>query len=176
MDPFALLGVPARFGLDARELEQRHRELSRALHPDRHASAPAGERRMLLSKAIEVNEAFRALKDPVKRAEKLLEALGVPSEEGRGPKASPELLMEMMDAREELADAARAKDLAKVESLGRAMRTREQDLIGRLTLAFELAGADKTKLDDAHALLGELRYARRYLDEVAAFEEALTSP
>jgi len=54
-DPFQTLGVPARFDLDAEELAQRHRDLSRALHPDKFAGAGAQERRLSLSRAIEVH-------------------------------------------------------------------------------------------------------------------------
>ena len=47
-----LLGVPALFALDEQELEKRHRDLSRALHPDRYAGRPSSERREALSRAI----------------------------------------------------------------------------------------------------------------------------
>ena len=76
-DPFQTLGVDARFDLDLGAVEKRHRDLSRALHPDRYADASATERRMSLSRAIEVNEAWRALRDPVRRAEALLTRAGV---------------------------------------------------------------------------------------------------
>lgn len=174
MDPFAVLGLEPRFDLDASALEERHRELSRVLHPDKHAGGAASERRMALSRAIEVNEAFRILKDPVRRAQTLFEQQGIPTGEASQAKASPALLMEMMEAREELADAARAKKLDKIVALGAAMQKREAALVTKLAQAFAAAGSDKQKLGEAEAILGELRYAKRYLDEVAAFEEALT--
>jgi molecular chaperone HscB len=174
MDPFAILGLDPRFDLDASLLEERHRELSRVLHPDKHAGASGSERRMSLSRAIEVNEAFRILKDPIRRAEKLFEQSGIPTGEASQSKASPALLMEMMEAREELADAARAKKLDKVVALGAAMQERQAKLVARLARDLAAAGADRASLLEAEKVLGELRYAKRYLDEVAAFEEALT--
>ena len=57
MDPFATLGIDRRFDVDLPALEKRHRELSRALHPDRFADAGASERKATLAKAVEVNEA-----------------------------------------------------------------------------------------------------------------------
>jgi len=173
MDPFATLGVAPRFDLDLTQLERRHRELSRALHPDRYASAPVTERRMSLSRAIEVNEAYRALKDPVKRAESLLTSSGVKVGETNEPGPSNELLMEMMDAREELAEVVKAKDLGGVIKLGEAMRAREQGVIVALSAAFE--ADDAAGLARAVTLLGELRYTKRFLDEVTAFEEAFAS-
>src|SRR3954447_26645826 len=96
-DPFKTLGVEARFDLDRPALEQRHRELSKALHPDRYVGAPAAERRMSLSRAIDVNEAFRVLKDPIRRAEALLRRAGAAVGETSEPKPAPALLMEMME-------------------------------------------------------------------------------
>jgi molecular chaperone HscB len=89
VNPFEALGVEPSFALDLAILEQRHRELSRALHPDRHAASGAGERRMALGRAIEVNEAYRILKDPVRRAEALLAQRGVATGEGKEPPHQP---------------------------------------------------------------------------------------
>src|SRR6516225_6451682 len=120
-DPFETLGVEARFDLDLAALSQHHRDLSKALHPDRYSGAGAAERRLSLGRAIDVNEAFRVLKDPIRRAEALLRRAGVPVGETSEPKPPPALLMEMMEAREELAGAARAKDLAAVARLAEGM-------------------------------------------------------
>ncbi len=42
IDPFSTLGLPVRFALAPKELEARHRELSKALHPDRYAATASG--------------------------------------------------------------------------------------------------------------------------------------
>jgi molecular chaperone HscB len=175
-DPFATLGLEPRFHLDRPALEQRHRELSKALHPDRYSGAPAAERRMSLSRAIDVNEAFRVLKDPVRRAEALLQRAGAPVGETSEPKAAPALLMEMMEVREELAEAGRARDLPRVARLGEAMRAREAQILQRLGEAFDGAGGEPrpaSRPAEILPVLGELRYIRRFLDEVSAIEEEL---
>lgn len=94
-DPFELLGVERRFSLDRAALEQRHRDLSRTLHPDRYVQSPPGERRMALERAVAVNEAFRALRDPLTRAEALLSAHGLAVGDAERPSQS--LLMEVME-------------------------------------------------------------------------------
>jgi molecular chaperone HscB len=169
-DPFTTMGVEPKFNLDLDKLAERHRDLSRALHPDRYAGAPAAERRMALGRAIEVNDAFRVLKDPVRRAEALLRRAGVPVGETAEPKPSQALLMDMMEQREELADARRAKDLAAVQKLAGSIRDREQAVLERLGRALEAEGSAITQ---ALPPLGELRYLRRFLDEVSAIEEDL---
>lgn len=189
-DPFETLGIEPRFDLDLKAVEARHRELSKALHPDRYARAPAAERRMALSRAIEVNEAWRAVRDPIKRAEALFRRLGVPSGETSEPNPSTDLLMEMMEAREELSEAARAKNMEAVHNLSLKMSLREREVLaalgrgfGELTLGLRVAQARPapqapdagSSTEAARKLihyLGELRYLRRFLDEVAAIEES----
>ena len=172
-DPFATLGVYPRFELDMNMLEQRHRDLSRALHPDRYSGAPAAERRMALGRAIAVDEAIRLLRDPIRRAEALMRRSGVPVGEKEEPKASPDLLMEMMDSREELSEAARKKDTRAIKRLEAAMAGRRDAALAALTAGFDAAEGDVEKLKLLLPKLGELRYMRRFLDEVSALEEEL---
>jgi molecular chaperone HscB len=173
VDPFDTLGLEPRFDLDLAAVEQRHRDLSRALHPDRYTGAPAAERRLSLSRAIDVNESFRVLKDPVRRAEALLRRAGAAMSETSEPKPPPSLLMEMMEQREELSDAARAKDLGRVAALGRAMDARRAEVERRLGLALDAGSEGPQKIAAALPSLGELRYIRRFLDEVSAIEDEL---
>lgn len=173
MDPFETLGIAPRFGLDLATVEQRHRELSRALHPDRYAGRPSSERRLALGKAIEVNEALRLVRDPSKRAEALLRRAGVVLTETSEPTSSQELLMEMMDAREELATAQATRDLVRLRRVGAAMSERAAATMRALGERLDGANGSADRLREALPLLGELRYVRRFLDEVAAIEEDL---
>ena len=174
-DPFDTLGVEARFDLAQDALEKRHRELSKALHPDRYATAPAAERRLALGRAIEVNEAFRALRDPVKRAEVLLARRGPTLSETAQPKASPELLFAIMEQREELAEARTKKDTKTITTLAERMKARRAIVMDGLALGFAGAAEDPTKLEEVARSLGELRYINRFLDEVDAIEEELAT-
>lgn len=171
MDPFATLGAPRRFDLDLSVLEKTHRELSRALHPDKFAQASASERRAALEKAAAVNEAWRMLRDPIKRAEALFRVHGIAVGETNEPKASPAFLMEVLEEREALAEARAAKDLAKVAKLGDAMRARASAAEKKLADGFA-AGVDPKAL---LPLLGELRFYKRFLEEVDAIEEEALS-
>ena len=171
-DPFSALGVAPRYDLDLGALERQHRALSRALHPDRYAGRAPAERREALGRAIAVNEAWRALRDPVARAEALLQTLGV---EGPEPPASPEFLGEMMEERETLAEARAARDLPRVRELARAMREKENALVALLGAEFEQLRPHPEPARVARVLqkLAELRYCRRYLEEASAIEDDL---
>lgn len=171
MDPFATLGAPRRFDLDLSVLEKTHRELSRALHPDKFAQASASERRAALEKAAAVNEAWRMLRDPIKRAEALFRLHGIAVGEDKEPKASPDFLMDVLEQREALAEARGAKDLAKVTKLGESMRARAAATEKKLADGFASGAEPRTLLP----LLGELRFYKRFLEEVEAIEEEALS-
>ena len=174
-DAFDTLGVAPAFDLDLARLERLHRDLSRALHPDRHVDEGPRQRRAVLNRAIEVNEAWRTLRDPVWRAEALLTRRGVPVGETHEPAADPELLMEMMEQREELADARRARDQERLGRLTRGMREREKQVLAQLAARFEQLLATDTGEHRTAVLraLGELRYVARFLEEAAAIEDDL---
>ena len=174
-DPFETFGVEASFDLDVAALAKRHRSLSGALHPDRYVGRPAAERRMALDRAIDVNAAWRILRDPVRRAEALLQRHGVSVGEGGEPQASPALLMQMMEVREALAEASAAKDLDKIGDLAERMRDRERSVAAQLLEGFRAAGADADSLTALLPILGEMRYLRRFFEEVEAIEEQLVA-
>jgi molecular chaperone HscB len=167
MDPFATLGAPRRFDLDLEALEKTHRELSRAVHPDKFVQAGASERRSALERAADVNEAWRTLRDPIRRAEALFRLAGAAVGEANEPKASPAFLMDVMEDREALAEARAGRDLARVRKLGDAMSARARGVESKLAAAFGGGTAGEGVLASL-PLLGELRFYKRFLEEVSA--------
>lgn len=172
-DPFDTLGIEPCFNLDLARVEKRHRELSRVLHPDRYQGAPPRERRLSLGKAIEVNEAWRVVRDPIRRAEALLARAGVQPTEGGEPKADPTFLMELMDLREALAGARQSGAPKLVAEMGDSVRARCQAVLETLSAGFRAAGSEPERLRALLPLLGELRYLGRFLDELGAAQEEL---
>ncbi len=172
-DPFELLGVDPRFDLDLSALEKRHRDLSRTLHPDRYAGSPAAERRQALNKAIEVNEAWRTLRDPIRRAESLCARLNMPVDTSSYPPAAPAFLMEMMELREALSDAKSAGDLSAVEKLRESVETSETACLSDLQAAFGAVKPADSLPEGLVKRIGELRYYRRFLEEARAIEDEL---
>ncbi len=167
VDPFALLGVPAQFDLDLQAAESRYRELTRALHPDRHAQADAPTRQSALSRSIDVNTAWRAVRDPFSRCEALAARLGVQLDE-HGRSTPDTWLMGMLELREQLEDAHAQKDRATVD----AIRAQATAAISSLFGAFASAAASEQRTEVA-LLLARLRYLRRLQEDVSAIEESL---
>ena len=171
MDAFDVLALKPAFDLDVSELEQRYRDLQRQLHPDRFAQSASSEKRASLARAVDVNQAYRALRDDLKRAEILLTRL-----EGQATgteTTDPGLLMEVMELREALAEAKAEGNRAAVKALHGDVQGREQDALAALRGAFAVLqqGAETAARAEAHRALSKLRYYRRFHDEVTRFEE-----
>lgn len=183
-NPFETLGLPPSFALDSSELEQRQRELNRAVHPDRHAGKSSGQRRLALGRAMDINQAYRTLRDPASRAEALFELLGANGLK-EGGVTDPVLLGEMLEQRELLDEVRRKKDLARLRELKERMLGREKQLIVDLSQGFEALLAQAKPggsgpvsvsgpaLEQTQRLFTELKYVRRFVEEVAAIEDEI---
>ena len=173
---FELYGLAPSFEIDLRDLEDRLRQASLAWHPDRFALQGEAARLEAEDKMAEFNDAFPLLRDPARRAELLLNWLGVAPTQGTDAEADPAFLMAMMELREE-AEAARTQltqDAAPAQQFIQRMQQAEAELLERFHAAFaELpeearAGAgtaEAANQDPPHPQLAALRrlfYELRY--------------
>jgi molecular chaperone HscB len=137
-DCFSFFGLPRKLNLDTAGLEREFYELSRGLHPDLAARADRREQEWSLQQSSMLNDAYRTLKDPVKRTRYLLQLEGVRLEEqsktatekaraaGEVKKQSvpPDLLEEVFELNLQLEELRMNKetgeeDPALVEEIGR---------------------------------------------------------
>ncbi len=81
VDYFTFFALPRKLNLDATLLEREFYELSRKLHPDLCARADKREQEWSLEQSSLLNDAYRTLKDPIRRTEYLLRLEGVELEE-----------------------------------------------------------------------------------------------
>jgi molecular chaperone HscB len=172
---FEVFGLERKLGIDTDVLQRRFYELSRRHHPDFHASAPAGEQAEALEASARLNAAYRTLRDPIGRIDYLVRL-----EEGREtregatvkPQAPPDLLEEMFEIQEALAEAkAQGLDEATRKTLAAQrehllLRSREEEarLAGPLTVAW-----DGARPEERPGLLGQLKQGlatRAYLRTV----------
>lgn len=78
---FAFFGLPLKLNIDVTSLEKDFYSLSRKLHPDVSANAGGKEQEWSLQQSSLLNDAYRTLKDPIKRTQYLLQLEGVELEE-----------------------------------------------------------------------------------------------
>jgi molecular chaperone HscB len=81
VDYFTFFGFPRKLNLDTADLEKEFYALSRRLHPDVFGQADERERSWSLEQSSMLNDAYRTLKDPIKRTEYLLRLEGIELEE-----------------------------------------------------------------------------------------------
>jgi len=159
---FDLLGLPERFDLSPDEIERAYLERSKESHPDRFATAPAGERLAAVQRSVEIQDAYRALRKPARRAEYLLSRKGVTiGDNERIDDAA--FLMQILELREQLADARASGDTVLLAGKQKEMQAHHRTLISALAPAFERADLARAK-----QVLIELRYVDRYLEECEA--------
>jgi molecular chaperone HscB len=111
-DYFSFLGLPRRLVIDQAQLERRFRDLSRQFHPDYFYNASPTERLASLERSSYLNDAYRALRNPISRIEHLLAIEGLPSaksEDGTA-KVPPGLLEEVFALNEELDEIREARE------------------------------------------------------------------
>ncbi len=81
VDYFTFFALPRKLNLNVTALEKDFYELSRKLHPDLNASSGSQEQEWSLQRSSLLNDAYRTLKDPIKRTQYLLQLEGVELEE-----------------------------------------------------------------------------------------------
>src|SRR5438874_13456984 len=77
VDYFSFFGVPRKLNLDNATLERGFYAMSRKLHPDLYARRDSREQNWSLEQSSRLNDAYRTLKDPIRRTEYLLKLEGV---------------------------------------------------------------------------------------------------
>jgi len=101
---FDILSLPAVFELNLKTLEQSYFAAQRQWHPDRFIGGTAELREEAATKSMLINDAYDTLKNPLTRAQHLLELQSIVIDDDTAP--PPALLMEMMELRESIHEAA----------------------------------------------------------------------
>ena len=122
---FELFAVPPRFAQDAAQLDARWKELQRQVHPDKFAAQGAAAQRVAMQWSARINEAYRRLKDPLKRAAYLCELNGAPIDAESNTAMPAEFLMQQMELRE-------AVDAAAMDEIGRQSATLKREMLLKL--------------------------------------------
>jgi molecular chaperone HscB len=165
-DHFELLGLPRRYTLDSRALEQAYLLRSRAVHPDFHTTATPAEQAASLELSAALNAAYATLRDPLRRAEYLLKLYGGPSAEEQ-KQMPPEFLAEMLECREQLEQARHnPQALAELEA---DFHRRQDQVMEQLAAWF----AELEKIPDHEPRHLDIRRRIRMLLNAARYVQGL---
>jgi molecular chaperone HscB len=169
---FELFGMPVGFRVDKAALAERYRELQKVVHPDRFASGDEQEQRLSLQQTTQVNAAYEALKDPVKRAIYLLKLNGIDMELDKETTHDTAFLMEQLEMREQLAEARHQPDpMAVLDELMGRIDGMIKALVAQLAMQFETATPEQ--LEAARESVRKMQFLNKFHAEAQALEEEL---
>ena len=138
-DFFSFLDLPRKLNIDMATLDGRYRTLSRQFHPDFFYNATPAERRLSLERSSYLNDAYRALRDPIKRIEYLLklEGLAPKNEQEASRQVPPALLEEVFALNEELDEVREQRSCGAAADLWKARLERARQPIERKRVEHE---------------------------------------
>ena len=165
---FELFGLAPAYALDLQALESAYRDIQSRVHPDRFAHAGDAERRASMQMTTQVNEAYRTLRDPVRRAQHLLDLNGVDVAFETDTAMPKDFLMQQMEFRERLEEAKSSKDL---ELLSRGISREKSDI--EQEIAEQIDG--QKNFQEAKTLVRKLMFFDRLEGEIEDAYEALES-
>ena len=183
-DYFAVFNLEPRLNLDLPGLEKEFHRLSRKLHPDRFARSGENEKQWSLADTALLNDAYRTLKDPLRRTEYLLKLRGAEigeeaAADGNGRKdpsrAPADLLEEVFELNmqlDELRDAhAAGEESAALESSLAAAKQKFEALLAEVDRDLRQQwqawdAGDETAREAAQKAMMALLDRRRYLSNL----------
>ncbi len=165
VDYFAFFGFPRKLDLDTSALEKEFYALSRKLHPDVFGQAADKERSWSLEQSSRLNDAYRTLKDPIKRTEYLLKLEGVELEEQS--KQATEQARASGDLKKQVVPPDLLEEVFELNMHLEELRTQKK--LGEDDPALlEEIGKAKLSLEEKHdALLNELKAEWEKWDQLA---------
>ncbi len=167
---FDLFGLPAQFELDSSMLDAAYHAVQVQVHPDRFVAAGSAQQRVAMQWALRVNEAYQALRDPLRRAIYLLELRGVELDVKSNTAMTPAFLLEQIEWREGIEDAVAANDAHGLDVLRMRLGDEKRQRCRQIAGLFE-SGADQQTIEAVRQLM----FIERLSAEIDAQLERLES-
>lgn len=168
---FRFFGLDPKLSIDLPELQKRFYDLSRQWHPDKFSRKSTGEQAQALEATAILNDGYRTLRDPVKRAEYLLTEEGFPIGEQRSKDVPPELLEEVFELNMMLEELKAGDEDARpqLESAKQKFFDLRSQVDNELEKLFARYDASDAESETARQALHEIRGVlnrRRYIENL----------
>ena len=172
---FDFFELDRKLQLDGEQLQRRFYELSRRWHPDRFSRKGTSEQALALEATSVLNDGYRTLRDPVKRAEYLLAEEGFPIGEQRSKDVPAELLEEVFELNMALEELKSGDDSARPQlesakqnflSLRNGVDRELETLFAKYDAADAQSETAKQALHEVRSVLNRRRYIENLLRDV----------
>ncbi|KAH8080541.1 Pyruvate/Phosphoenolpyruvate kinase-like domain-containing protein [Filobasidium floriforme] len=147
------------FDIDSRGIRMTFLKKQQRIHPDSFSGAGEKEHALAIDQSSHFNKAYTTLLNPLSRAKYLLDQYGYDIAESDSL-TDPELLMEVMEAREELEEASTQEECDAVRE---SNRVKSEQVVQNILEVFSSSSVD---LERAKGLTIELQYLQN-LDNAA---------
>jgi molecular chaperone HscB len=165
-DDFELMGLPRQFALDRAQLDERWKAMQKQAHPDRFAAEGGVAQRVAMQWSVRINEAYQRLKHPLKRAAYLCELYGAPLRAEDNTAMPAAFLMQQMEWREALEEAA---SVADVDALEREVMSERRDMLQQCEQLLGSAEGAQAAVQVVRALM----FVERFVQDVDQRREQL---
>lgn len=165
---FELFGLPPRYRFDPGSLERAYRQLQSEVHPDRFAGAGDAQKRVALQSSAHVNEAYRALRDPVERAQYVLKLHGIDALAETDTALPFDFLERQLERRETAEAAVVAHDVRALAALVAEIRDEVADREVMLAKTLD----DDQAYAAARMRVRELKFLQKLTSDLDAMLEA----
>ncbi len=169
-DHFTLFGLAPRYAIDEKMLSATYQSLQQTVHPDRFAQASEADKRAAMQSSAQVNEAYKALRDPLARAAYLCELKGAPVKAERHTAMPPRFLMQQMQWREQLAEAQSLGDEAAIETLEREVMLARREGFSKLSVMLDEQQDFHNAAQQVRALMFIDKFSRDVSEALHALE------
>ena len=166
---FELFDLAPRFAQDSAAVEARWKELQREVHPDKFSTEGAAAQRVAMQWSVRINEAYRRLKDPLKRAAYLCELHGEPVNAENNTAMANDFLLQQMQWREELEEAAGMDEL---DRLARQVALARLELLQQCAQLLDEKQDYKAAVQQVRALM----FIERFASDVQSRLDLMDTP
>lgn len=169
MNPFNLFDLPVDFHIDQNRLSECYLALQKSLHPDNFMASSAQEQRLAMQRSAEVNDALQTLKDPILRAEAIIQIhTGEQYNLEQTSNRDTAFLMQQMEWRENLEQIEMQKSQDELMDFTTEIEQNQQTLLAELAIRLS-----SQQWQQAKAITDKLRFIKKLLTEVERVEEML---
>jgi len=165
---FELFQMPAVFAIDTQQLDSAYREMQGRVHPDKFVTATDAEKRVAMQWATRANEAYQALKSPLKRAIYLCELNGVDLGVESNTSMPTAFLMQQIEWRETLDEARASKNQLALEQLESELQQTRTTLLALVSDCLNAA-----QYSEAAEHVRQLMFVEKFSDDVGHVFELL---
>ncbi len=153
---FELFDLAPKFAQDGAAVDTRWKDLQREVHPDKFSTQGAAAQRLAMQWSVRINEAYRRLKDPLKRAAYLCELNAEPVDAENNTAMASDFLMQQMQWREELEEAS---SVAELDQLAEQVATARTALLQQCARLLDEQHDYKAAVHKVRALMFIERFA-----------------